>query len=120
MRTNINSKLLIKYSKRNISYFRQWEDLSASARKWVRGYVAVMYKDMTQIMDATSTEITCEDIDKFYKGLVNGNYDMKPRPCLECGKDHFPSYGYVVGECDECWFNRFPKEQVEEFFRSFF
>lgn len=72
------------------------------------------------MIDDTPTEITSKDIDKFFKDLMNGDYDIKPRPCFKCGKDHFPSYGSVVGECDECWFNRFPKEQVKEFYRSFF
>lgn len=66
------------------------------------------------------TELTKEDIDKFFNGLMNGDYDAKPRFCLNCSKSHFPSYGSSVGECDECWFDRFPKEQVQEFYRSFF
>ncbi len=66
------------------------------------------------------TELTAEDIDKFMEKLMNGDLDLKPRPCFSCSKNHFPSYGSAVGECDECWFKRFPKDQVKEFYRSFF
>lgn len=65
------------------------------------------------------TEITREDIDKFVNMLRTE--EIKPCECYKCGKNYYGgSYGHHIGECDECWFKRFPKEQVEEFCRSFF
>lgn len=64
------------------------------------------------------TELTGEDVDKFFVKLMNGDYDVKKRPCFGCGKDFYPNYDYC--ECDECYFAKWPKEMKEEFFRSFF
>ena len=66
------------------------------------------------------TELTSEDIDKFVAKMMNGDFDLKQRPCFSCNKSHFPSYGSALGECDECYFERWPKEEREAFFRSFF
>lgn len=66
------------------------------------------------------TEITVDDIDTVLKDIIEGKYDVQPRPCLKCGKCHFPSYGAHLDECDECFFSRFPKEEREDFYRNFF
>lgn len=42
-------------------------------------------------------------------------FEIKAECCLKCGKVHLPSYGADFGECDECFFARFPKEMVKEF-----
>lgn len=59
------------------------------------------------------TELTSEDIDQ----LIN---QIMPYQCVKCSKKYIHSYGQDVGECDECWFARFPKEEREAFCRSFF
>lgn len=64
------------------------------------------------------TELTQEDIEEFFGKLINGDYDIKPRPCFTCSKEFRPNYNSE--ECDECWFSRFPKEEVQRFYRSFF
>ncbi|MCF1193325.1 hypothetical protein LRR18_17180 [Mangrovimonas sp. AS39] len=64
------------------------------------------------------TELTSEDIDKFVENLMNS--EIKKNNCFKCGKRYFGGYGHHISECDECWFSRFPKEQVTEFYRSFF
>lgn len=64
------------------------------------------------------TEITAKDIDDFFSKLMNDDFDIKIRPCWKCSKDFFPNYHNA--ECDECYFSRFPKEEVEAFYRSFF
>ncbi len=69
--------------------------------------------------DHKPPELTCADIDKFCDDLMSGAYDIKEIPCFKCSKDHFPNYGRHLMECDECYFSRFPKEQVEAFCRSF-
>lgn len=66
------------------------------------------------------TEINADDLNKVMQKMLNGDFDIKMRACCSCNKDHFPSYGAHIGECDECYFNRFPKDQVEKFYRSFF
>lgn len=66
------------------------------------------------------TELTQEDIDTFIIKMMNGDFDMKARPCSSCGKEHYPNYGFHIDECDECYFARFPKEEREKFYRSFF
>lgn len=68
----------------------------------------------------SSTELTREDIDAFVSDLMAGKYDIKMRNCFKCSKEYFPNYGSHLDECDECYFSRFPKEQVQEFCRSFF
>jgi uncharacterized protein (DUF983 family) len=65
------------------------------------------------------TILTLEDIDKFVETLKNS--EIKEHNCLKCGKGYFfDSYGHHIGECDGCWFSRFPKEEVQAFYRSFF
>lgn len=65
------------------------------------------------------TEITREDIDKVLQSYLNS--EIKPHNCFKCNKEYyFHSYGHHIGECDECWFSRFPKEEREAFYRSFF
>ncbi len=65
------------------------------------------------------TEVTMEDIDNFIHKLMTD--EIKPKKCFKCSKEYwFGSYGDHIGECDECWFSRFPKEEVEAFYRSFF
>lgn len=74
-----------------------------------------------EISDLNSpTELTIEDIDKFFKDLMEGKYDLKQRQCFKCGANHFPNYGSHICECDECFFAKFPKEEREAFYRSFF
>ena len=65
------------------------------------------------------TVISITDIDKCIAMLMNSS-GIKCEPCRKCGDEHFPNYGHRVGECDECWFSRFPKEDVQAFYRSFF
>ncbi len=64
------------------------------------------------------TVLTVEDIDKFVEKLMNGDFDPKYRPCLLCSKEFLPNYS--AHECDECYFSRWPKEEREAFYRSFF
>jgi len=66
------------------------------------------------------TIITQEDIDIFVKKFEDGCFDPKILPCFRCGKEDFYNYGVHLNECDECYFKRFPKDQVEIFYRSFF
>ncbi len=69
--------------------------------------------------DDKPTELTRADIDLFFERLMKE--EIKQHQCFKCSKKYFlESYGHHVGECDECWFSRFPKDQVEEFCRSFF
>ncbi len=62
------------------------------------------------------TVITSEDIDNVINDYLNK--EIHPHKCSK--EYYFGSYGHHIGECDECWFSRFPKEQVEEFCRIFF
>lgn len=71
-------------------------------------------------MDDKPTELTSDNIDKFVEKMMNGDFDIKQQECFSCGKKHFPNYGHHLWECDECYFARFPKDKVEEFYRSFF
>ncbi len=65
------------------------------------------------------TEITHKDIDNLVNQLMSS--ELKPNTCFKCSKEYyFDSYGHHINECDECWFSRFPKEEREAFFRSFF
>lgn len=73
---------------------------------------------MTSEIDDKPTELTCEDVDKFVEKMMNGDFDIKKRSCWECSKDFFPNYHDM--ECDECYFSKFPKEQVQAFYRRFF
>lgn len=53
-----------------------------------------------------------ENIDKFVEKLMT--QEVKPSHCLKCQKEYwFNSYGHHMGQCDECWFFRFPKEERE-------
>lgn len=70
-------------------------------------------------MDDNPTEITIEDIDKALNIVLA--YELKEKTCSRCGKNcYFYNYGQHLRECDECYFSRFPKEEREKFFRSFF
>lgn len=69
-------------------------------------------------MSDEPTELTLEDIDKFFEKLMNGDFDLKPRPCFTCSKEFLPNYHDL--ECDECHFARWPEEARKAFFRSFF
>ena len=71
-------------------------------------------------LDDAPTLLTIEDIDNFFNKMMNGEFDLKERECWKCGKNHFPNYGGHLQECDECFFSRFPKEEREKFYRSFF
>lgn len=65
------------------------------------------------------TEITEKDIDLFVEKLMG--QEIIKHNCFKCSKSYFfGSYGHHIGECDECWFARFPKEDVKQFYRSFF
>jgi len=65
------------------------------------------------------TEITTEDINTCLDMLMN--HEIKKKHCFKCNKGYFSgSYGDHIAECDECWFSKFPKEEVEEFYMSFF
>lgn len=65
------------------------------------------------------TEITREDVDKCIEMLKN--HVIEPKTCFKCSKLYYlGSYGDHIGECDQCWFSRFPKEEVMAFCRSFF
>jgi hypothetical protein len=71
------------------------------------------------MIDDKPTEITIEDIDNFVKQLMES--EIKPKTCYSCSKEYyFDSYGHMFMECDECYFKKWPKEEREEFFRSFF
>lgn len=73
---------------------------------------------MTEDFDKP-TEVTPEDIDMFVEMLKNE--EIKEKKCFTCGKGFYlQSYGEAFGECDECYFARWPKEEREAFFRSFF
>lgn len=69
-------------------------------------------------MNDQPTQITRTDIDKFIENLNSGKYDIKLRPCFKCSKEFYPNYDSE--KCDECFFAQFPKDQVKEFYRSFF
>lgn len=64
------------------------------------------------------TQITREMLNEFMKIFMN--QEIKTKQCFKCGIDYYGGYGGHIGECDECFFSRFPKEQVEDFYRSFF
>lgn len=65
------------------------------------------------------TEITIEDIERAVEYL--NNLEIKENTCFKCSKKYYGnSYGNHISECDECWFSRFPEEEVEVFYRSFF
>lgn len=67
------------------------------------------------------TILSASDIDKFVQDCLDGKHDPKPQTCFKCGTTrHFLiNYGHRFNECDECYFARFPKEQVQAFYRSF-
>lgn len=64
------------------------------------------------------TTITCEDIDRVLADYCDR--DIQQHSCINCSKKYIGSYGHHIGVCDECWFSKFPKKQVQEFCRSFF
>ncbi len=65
-------------------------------------------------MDDKPTEITSADIDKFLKSLMES--EIKYSLCFSCSKSFFPNYDLM--ECDECYFSRFPPQQVTEFYKK--
>lgn len=67
-------------------------------------------------MEDQPTELISKDFDKFLEILMNSEINI--RKCWNCSKEFFPNYNFE--ECDECYFSRFPKDQVEKFYRSFF
>ncbi len=70
-------------------------------------------------MDNKPTELTLSDIEKCVKNLRTEQ--IKAKTCFTCSKEFYlESYGHAFGECDECYFKRWPKEEREAFFRSFF
>lgn len=70
--------------------------------------------------DDTPTELTLSYINNFIEKINKNELDIKFIPCSSCGKEYLPSYGEFFCECDECWFKRFPKEQIKDFYKSFF
>ena len=66
-------------------------------------------------MNDKPTVLTAKDIENFVKYLMD--YEIKMLICWNCSKEFLPSYDQY--ECDECYFSRFPKEEVEKFYRSF-
>lgn len=69
-------------------------------------------------MSNQSTEITADDIDQFVNQLMKS--EIKQWNCLKCNKLYIISYGQHLQECDECYFSRFDKKDVEAFCRRFF
>ena len=70
-------------------------------------------------LDDEPTQLTASDIDKFVESIMNS--EIQTHACGKCAKTYIhDSYGHHIGECDECWFSRFPKEEVGRFYRSFF
>ena len=69
-------------------------------------------------MEDKPTEITVADLEKCFEKLLT--QEIKKHQCFKCSKEYYGgSYGHHISECDECWFSRFPKDQVEAFYRSF-
>jgi hypothetical protein len=66
------------------------------------------------------TILTFKDIENFLDRIEKGEFDVKEKDCWNCGKKYLMSYGASLCECDECYFSRFPKDQVEQFYKSFF
>jgi hypothetical protein len=65
------------------------------------------------------TELTLQDIEKAFQ--IIKDYEIKEKKCTACGKGFYLQvYGYMFGECDECYFSRWSKEEVEKFCRGFF
>jgi hypothetical protein len=70
-------------------------------------------------MEDEPTILTASDIDLFVESLMNS--EIKKHQCFKCSKEYYGgSYGHHIGECDGCWFSRFPKEEVQAFYRRFF
>lgn len=67
-------------------------------------------------MNDSPTILTREDIDKAIEKLMN--FELKKRPCWSCAKEFYANYSRE--ECDECFFAKFPKDEREAFYRSFF
>ena len=63
--------------------------------------------------DNTPTELTIEDIHKALEALKN--YTMIRR-CWGCSKEFLPNYSGE--ECDQCYFDKFPKDQVTAYYKS--
>ena len=69
-------------------------------------------------IDDEPTVLSIEDIDNFLEKIMN--QEIKKYQCFKCSQEYLQSYGHHISECDECWFSRFPKEEVKKFYRSFF
>ena len=72
---------------------------------------------MTEQIDFGPTELTLADIDRFVEMYMSE--EIRGHECFSCGKIYYGGYGHHMCNCDECFFKRFPKEQVERFCRSF-
>ena len=69
-------------------------------------------------MEYEPTILNASDIDRFVESLMNS--EIKKHQCYKCSKEYYEgSYGHQIGECDECWFAHFPREEVQAFHRSF-
>ncbi len=65
------------------------------------------------------TILTTEDIDKVFEKMMTE--EIKEKKCSSCGKGFYlDSYGHAFGECDECYFARWPAEERRAFYWSFF
>lgn len=93
--------------------FKNRRKLDFLLRDMILGSRSILYVENTD-----PTIITSEDVDSFAKSLLNGDFDIKYRPCWKCDKDFYPNYD--MDKCDECFFAQFPKEEVKEFYKSFF
>ena len=70
-------------------------------------------------MDDEPTQCSADDFQKVVDMLMNS--EIQTYECRKCDKKYIhDSYGHHIGECDECWFARFPKDEVIAFYRSFF
>lgn len=70
-------------------------------------------------MNDEPTVLTIDDINRCVEMWMT--QEIPVHMCRKCSKKYImDSYGYHIGECDGCWFSRFPKEEVDAFYRSFF
>lgn len=77
--------------------------------------LGIMKVSVFYVMDEGPTILTRENIDKFAEKIMNSTIPIPQ--CIKCSKKYIlDSYGHHIGECDECWFSRFPKEEVKEFY----
>jgi hypothetical protein len=66
-------------------------------------------------MNDQPTELTVQDLQKFYEFLINDT--IKLHKCWNCSKDFLRNYSYEL--CDDCFFDQFPKDEVQKFMRNF-